>query len=296
MIDFIYTKTSDEFQLQGVHFEPKNKKDLCLLIIHGMSWFIVENKYGIVVGKNLSKKGTGVVYSHNRGYTHINDISTTKKTKDGGFKTKRIGAIYERFSECEYDIDAWIKTCLKLGYKRIVLFGHSLAGPKTIYYLHKHQPKKVVGHILASSGDMVGLVKNPGYQPDYLQLLKEAKQNIKRNKPRKILTGKIWDWYKISSQTFLDYFEDGCPADVFPVLRNPKIWTELASIKIPILCFYGEYDDTFIKSIKEDMGLIESKATSCPNFTKHILKLANHNYVNQEDALSEFLYDWIKKI
>lgn len=294
-IDILYIRTEDRLRLQGVYYEPE-EKHTCVLFIHGMSGNFIENYFGHIVGKHLSSKGLAFIYAHNRGYNHINDIATQEVKDDGGYKTVRNGASFERFKECIYDIDGWIKKCEELGYKNIILVGHSLGCNKVIYYLNKKIPKSIKGLILASPPDMVGLVKKPDYQSNYEELLKEAKKNLKNGKPQKILSTKIWDWYYLSSQTFLDLFEEGSAADNLPVLRNPDKFPQLAKIDIPILGIMGEHDDIAIKTLKEDLDLIASKATNCPFFSKQFIKGGNHNYERQEELFAKVIYDWVQKL
>ena len=73
----------------------------------------------------------------------------------------------------------------------------------------------------------------------------------------------------MSSQTFLSLFTEGTEVDNLPVLRNPAEFIQLVSINIPLLGFMSEDDDIGIKTLKEDLDLIQSKATSCPAFEKH---------------------------
>lgn len=289
MIDILYIWTKDFLRLQGIHYSPNNKKDLCVLFIHGMSGNFIENYFVHILGQKLAEDKIGFIYSHNRGYNHINDILTK------GNKTKRIGATYERFLESEIDIDAWLNKCRELGYNRVILLGHSLGSSKIIHYYHKNHPKDVVGVILVSPSDMVGLVKLKKYQPDYEKLLAEAKENIAQGNPRKILSNYIWDWFQLSSQTFLDLFEEMGPADNLPLLRNPDKFTELESVSVPILGIMGENDDVEIRSLEEDLELIKTKATSCPSFTKVFIKDANHVYNNQEKVFATEVSEWIKE-
>ncbi len=261
-----------------------------------MSGNFLENVYGNIVGNFLANNEIGFIYSHTRGYNHINDIATKEKTKEGGYKTKRIGAVYERFSECEHDIQAWIDEGKKLGYRKIVLFGHSLGCNKVLYYLHKNKEDMVVGLVLASPPDMVGLAKKPDYQPNYQELLDEAERNISDGRPEKLLSSNLWDWYTLSSQTFLDLCKDGCPADNLPIMRNPDSFSELESVSIPILVIVGEHDDIAITSLKEDLNLLESRATSCPSFSQTLIPGADHSYSDKEKVFAREILDWTRKL
>lgn len=285
----LYAWTNDGLKLQGVHYEPKDN-DLCVLVVHGMSGNIIENYFADVLGKTLAKNNVGCIYGHNRGYNHINDILK----KDG--KTTRQGTRYERFDDCVYDIDAWLSEVRKLGYKKIVLLGHSLGCNKTIRYFSKKKPKDVVGVILASPPDMVGLFEKPEYQPNHKELLEEARKNVKEGKPREQVSGVIWDWYTLSSQTYLDLSERGGPADNLPVMRNPSEFQELAQIDVPILGVMGEKDDIAIKTLEEDLDLIEVKATGCPSFEKAFIKNGSHTYDGQESQFAQVVLDWVKKL
>ena len=293
-ISFIHKYTEDGLKLQGTYWDV-NEKDICVVFIHGMSGNIIENYFAQTIGDKFSSNKIGFLFGHNRGYNNINDIRTKEQNKNNGFKTKRIGGTYEIFSESTYDVDLWVNTAIKLGYKRIILMGFSLGCNKSIYYLYKKNNKKIVGLILASPPDMVGLGKLHKYQEDYEDLLKEAKNNVESGNPRKILSNKIWDWYNLSSQTFLDFFQDNKDIDNIPINRNPEHFEQLESIKIPILAFMGEHDDIEINNLKDDLELIKKKATECDNFQTFILKGATHTYDAREKELANKLFDWISK-
>lgn len=302
-INLLYAWTKDNLRFPGVHYFPQSEeKDICVVAIHGMSGNILENYFASVLGETLANNGVGFLYGHNRGYNHINDIATREvgESKRGeesvGYKTVRIGATYERFTDCVFDIENWLEEARKLGYKRIVLLGHSLGCNKVIYYLHRNKPQDLMGVILASPPDMVGLAKLPKYQPNYDELLNEAKKNVSTGQPRKLLSILLWDWYQISSQTFLDLFEEGSPADNLPLLRNPDKFPELESITVPILGIMGEHDDIAIRTLKEDLDLIASKATSTTSFTKKFIPGANHTYDKSETELANTVLDWIKNL
>lgn len=293
-MDFAYVRTKDDLRLMGVHYESQNK-DIAVLAIHGMSGNVIEDYFCNVVGKMLAENGIGFIYSHNRGYNHINDIATSELQEKGGYKTVRIGVNYEIFEDCLLDIDAWVEETRKLGYKKIILLGHSLGCNKVIYYFSQRKPKDVLGVILASPPDMVGQLK-PDYQPDRDELYKEAKENMKNGEPRKLLSKMLWDWYYLSSQTFLSLFTEGSNADNLPVMQNPEKWPQLASINVPILAFMGEYDDIAIRRLSEDLELIKSKATGTKEFTQTMISKASHVYDGQEKAVAEVILNWVKSL
>ncbi|MFA5828674.1 MAG: alpha/beta fold hydrolase [Candidatus Shapirobacteria bacterium] len=294
MNDIVYVWTKDNLRLAGNHYESGNKR-VGVLIVHGMSGNIIENYWGNVVGRALQKNGFGCVFSHNRGYNHINDIVVREMNEQNAFKSVRVGAVYERFEDSVYDIDAWYRHMTELGYKKIILMGHSLGCNKVTHYIYKKNPKNLAGVILLSPPDMVANAKESGESKIYQQLVNEAKKNIAEGNPRKLLTPMLWNWYNLSSQTFLDLFVDGCPADNLPLMRNPKSFPELESIKVPALAIVGEHDDIVVRSIEDDLSLLKEKAINIPSFERFILPGASHTYDNREAELSEYLIGWLKK-
>lgn len=285
----LYIWTEDELRLPGIHYEPM-KKETCVLMVHGMSGNILENYFADVLGKKLASENIGFLYGHNRGYNHINDILK----KDG--KSVRVGVMYERFNDCVFDIDAWVSTIRKLGYRKIILLGHSLGCNKVIRYFSKKKLFDVAGIILASPPDTVGLFEKPEYQPNHKKLLEEARKNVKEGNPRKLVSGLIWDYYNLSSQTYLDLSERGGPADNLPVSRNSEKFAELTKIDVPILAIMGKNDDIAIQSLEKDMDLIEKKAEGCPSFIKKFIKGGNHTYDGRERDFAETVLGWIRKI
>lgn len=289
-----YVWTDDDLRLMGAHYKGE---DVCVLEVHGMSGNFIENYYANVLGEKLAAKGYGFIYGHNRGYCHVNDIATKPvKAEDNGWNYIRVGEAYELFEDSLKDVAAWVVKARELGYKKVILLGHSLGCNKTIYYLYKNPDADIVGVILASPPDMVGLVELEKYQPDHQRLLLQARELVKAGKPREVLDGKIWDWYEISAQTYLSLFEQGGAADNLPVLHNPETFEQLAAIKQPILGIMGEYDDIEIRNLKDDIELIKSKATATSDFQIKFIVGGNHSYENREDEFAATVIDWIEQL
>lgn len=289
-----YLWTEDDLRLMGAHYQGANT---CVLEVHGMSGNFIENYYAHVLGERLAKVGIGFMYGHNRGYCHMNDIPTKPvKPENNGYNSTRLGAMYELFEDCPKDISAWISKAKELGYKKIILLGHSLGCNKVIYYMYKSDSQDIAGIILASPPDMVGLVELEKYQPNHAQLLKEAHMLVASGRPRQLLSGDLWEGeYMLSAQTYVSLFKEGGPADNLPINRNPKVFDQLATIKQPILSAMGEYDDIEIRNLRDDMELIKSKATSCEDFETRFISGANHDYQSREDEFADAVVDWLNK-
>ena len=281
-IEFINNAyTRDGLRLPMLHFES-NKKDICVICIHGMCGTIIDNYFATVWGKLLAKNDIGFIYEHNRGHSIENDIVM----KDGSFK--RCGCMYEIFEDCIYDIDLAIQTAKEKGYKRIILLGHSLGCNKVIYYYYKKHPN-ILGIILASAPDMIG--SHLLIEPEYEELLKEAKENIDKNQPTKLLHKMIEDYMYMSSQTYYNWFHKNSNLDNLPIISNPKNWEQLETIDVPILTFSGSKDEDYYLHL----DLLKEKATNCKNFEYQIIENTGHTYQEKELETGNLILNWINK-
>ena len=274
--------TEDNLRLPMVHFES-DIKDICIICIPGMCATIIDDYFAAVWGKYLSNQNIGFIYAHNRGHSIENDIVM----KDGSFR--RYGCMYEIFEESLYDIDLAIKVAKEKGYKRIILLGHSYGCNKVIYYYYKKHPN-ILGIILASAPDMIG--SHLLLQPDYKELLQEAKENIDRGEPRKLLHKMIEDYMYMSSQTYYNWFNENSNLDNLPVLGNSNNWYQFSSIDVPILTFSGSHEEDYYLHL----DLLKEKASSCPNFEYKIIDDTIHSYKGKEKEVAKLIFEWINKL
>ena len=273
--------TEDIMRLPMVHYGTI-EKDVCVIFVHGMCQTIIDNYFAIVCGNLLSENKIGFIYAHNRGYSIENDILM----KDGTYT--RCGCMYEIFEDCVLDIDLAIKKVKELGYKRIILMGHSYGCNKLIYYYYKKRPD-ILGVILSSAPDMVGLQLLR--QKDYKELIKEAKENIDNGDSTKLLSNLVEDYMYMSSQTYYNWFNKNSNLDNLPVMGNSNNWYQFESIDIPILTFSGSLEtDNYLH-----LDLLKDKAKNCNNFECKIIENANHFYHNKEEEISIVILNWINK-
>lgn len=271
--------TEDRLKLPMVHFNSK-EKDICVIFIHGMCQTIIDNYFTTVWGNILVENNIGFLYEHNRGHSIENDIVM----KDGSFK--RCGCMYEIFEDSIYDIDLAINKAKELGYKKFILMGHSYGCNKLIYYYYKKKPN-ILGLILASAPDMVGLQLYR--QNDYKELIKEAKENIDNEQPTKILSNVIEDYMYMSSGTYYNWFHKNSNLDNLPVMNNSENWYQFETIDVPILTFSGSNEtDNYLH-----LDLLKEKAKSCNDFEYKYIKDTDHFYNGKELEIGNIILKWI---
>ena len=273
--------TEDGLKMPMVHFES-NEKDICVICIHGMCGTIIDNFFATVWGKELSKNNIGFIYEHNRGHSIENDIVM----KDGSFK--RCGCMYEIFEDSIYDINLAIKVAKDKGYKRVILLGHSYGCNKVIYYYYKKRPD-ILGIVFASAPDMIG--SHILAQPDYNDLLNEAKNNIDNGEPTKLLHKMIEDYMYMSSQTYYNWFNKESNLNNLPIIKNDNHWDQFEIIDIPIFTFSGSDEEEYYLKL----DLLKEKAINCNNFEYKIINDTGHTYKNKEKEIADLIINWINK-
>ena len=271
--------TEDGLKLPMVHFNSK-EHDICVIFIHGMCQTIIDNYFATVCGNVLSENNIGFLYEHNRGHSIENDIVM----KDGSYK--RCGCMYEIFEDSIYDIDLAIDKAQELGYKRFILMGHSYGCNKLIYYYYKKHPN-ILGLILASAPDMVGLQLLR--QKDYKELIKESKKNIDNGNPTKILSNLIEDYMYMGSETYYNWFNKNSNLDNLPVMNNSKNWYQFETIDVPILTFSGSNEtDNYLH-----LDLLKEKAKSCNDFEYKYINDTDYFYNEKELEIGNIILNWI---
>jgi alpha-beta hydrolase superfamily lysophospholipase len=126
-------KTRDGVTLEGIAVLPRRKSNTALVWLHGLS---SRFSSGQTLIKELSaacqKSGIGYFKFNNRGHDIVN--------RD--LPEKLGGAGFEKFEDCVLDIRAMLNFAGNLGYKKIILAGHSTGANKALYYLYKTRDRR----------------------------------------------------------------------------------------------------------------------------------------------------------
>lgn len=165
--------TQDGLVLHGMLSEPKTKSEDILIHIHGSAGNFYQNSFYPFISEMANGINTAFLSTNNRG-TGIYDIEKG---------TKSTGAALELFEECLLDIDAWIEFVLSMGYKNIILEGHSFGTNKIQYYARHGKYRLNVKTLI-----LLGFTDSYGGQLEYLirtnrrnkDILSEAEQLLKQ--------------------------------------------------------------------------------------------------------------------
>jgi alpha-beta hydrolase superfamily lysophospholipase len=286
MQQFIRASTEDNLLLQGLLHHASEDTDKIVVHIHGMAGNFYENRFIDAMADTFTSNGWAFLCPNTRGHDLIADIPIVGVEE----RYKRVGNSSEVFQECVFDIKAWLDVAESMGYKNIVLQGHSLGAVKATYYMAKTKDSRVSKLVLASPPDMIGLAEQ---EKDHMEKVTLATQMIKDGKNDELMPQKIWDWFYLTPHTFLNFSMRDNEIDIFNTYDENKESKNLASISLPILAFCGSEDDANIVPADQAMSIIKKKAKQAQQFDTKVIAGAPHSYFNHEAEVADLIMNWL---
>lgn len=225
-VELVEIRTSDDVPHGGALAKAKamggTRRFDAVLMMHGAAGAFFEPFY-----RNFSTalvdRGVATLRANNRGHDVINR---------GNGRGRLLGMALEAIEDCTTDWDAWIGFLAGRGYKRILLFGHSLGAVKSAYYLATQPDERVTGCVLASPPHLNTermLASERG--PEFAAIIERAKALVAAGKPDELMPTTFPRNSFSGAQAYLSKYASGAKFDVL----------ELAvKIPCPVLALTGE--------------------------------------------------------
>lgn len=291
--------TEDRLELVGLLYEPESETSSVkkvLVHVHGMAGNFYENKFLDAIAKTLTDNGISFVTFNNRGCEFVKDLIQVTDVENDGKITqkisiKRIGDTYEKFEDCRMDIKAFIDFAEKKGFSEIHLSGHSLAGPKTAYYITETGDTRVSSVLFISPADMVGLAKaDINFERD----ITTAQKMIAEGRGEEIMPFILWGDSYLSANTFMSLGDDASKVNIFNLYNKKSSLPVLAQISIPTITIMGRKDNALTVSIDELINRVKGALINSSKVEGVILGDAGHGYSNYEQPLADEILRWMK--
>lgn len=287
-MEILTTNTQDGIILHGQLFEYLEKENI-IIHIHGMSGDLYLDSFYPAMEKNYPANGWSFLATENRGTHSVTQFNTT----DG--RCINIGNAYEKFEDCIYDIQAWIDKVKELGYKRIWLQAHSLGTSKVAYYITNTLNNGVEGLIWLSPSDMLGLVKDSEGSKDHAICFKQAKEFVANGKGERLLDHLLWGCYKLSANTYLNFFSDNANTGIFNY-KGDLGWDVVNKIDKPVIAFSGTNDDGIAPVIDayEGMKRLEGQLINSPRKETHVYENGTHDFTGFGEDITKKVLNFIQ--
>ena len=281
--ELVSFRAADGVRLHGALFKNSRVRshDIAVISTHGAA----NSFYGSVTGF-LSPGLASLGYA---------TLSMNLRCHDRAYATSI-------FEDCEKDFAAGVAFMKEQGYRRFVLFGHSLSVTQILYYMARSQEPSVVGLALsAGHDDLRGVVwmswETLADDPKaaYGRVLDECRGMVARGEGDRLLIIPWWrpdpklklrqTFREISAQTFLSYRspESNC---------NASAW--IGKIKTPMLLISHSIVDT--TASPEMMKKLHKLATAAESTDYVEIEGSGHFYAGFEDQLIDEVAGWIARV
>ncbi len=279
--ELVRINTKDNLELQGILFEPKVKKDVALIHVHGWVGNFYENKLIESIAGDAAAEGIAFLSFNNRGAGIVTEFR--KKPKSNVIA----GGSLEKFEECIIDIKAAVDFLSRRGYSKIFLQGHSLGCQKITYYKYKTGDKRVKGLVLLGPVDDVAYVKK-ALGRMYEESLKIVREMVKNGKLDETVPKWMQFYRELSACVFFNIADPkSISGSLFDYSGGLK---EISNVKCPVLAIFGS-EDEYQEKPEQKLRLLRDK-TGCD---VKLVKGANHGFLGYESKL-EFIAKWIKSV
>ncbi|KKR34020.1 MAG: hypothetical protein UT63_C0008G0019 [Candidatus Gottesmanbacteria bacterium GW2011_GWC2_39_8] len=281
--------STDNIELDSFLFEPKNGTDKIVIHIHGKEGHFVQNKFVLEMGYSYPKTGYSFLTFNNRGHDYIADL--IKKTATG-FTSVLGGSAYDIIEDCVHDINGVLNYVKDLGYKEIILQGHSLGPHKISYYLDTKPNPDISKVILISTSDILFHLNSE--VPHWEEVSGLAKKMIYEGRGKEIMAIRLWSNCPVSAETFWNYTRPDSNTYCFNYTQPHIPFRHFENISLPIFTVVAETDFAMGIPQEKAMKMLKERSSS-EDIETYIVKGTSHNFAGKIDELTGTITDWLKK-
>ncbi len=282
-VEFIRTATMDGLLLEGA-FTPSVGHlmlpiDACLFL-HGTGDNFYSRGVLEACAGAAQADGLATLRVNTRGHDGICSLPGRRGSAFGG-------AAFEKISECNYDVSAWLDWLASRGLKRVALVGHSMGAVKAIYS-QAHAPHAAVSAILAASPPRFQHTwfqqhaKGERFREDFAK----AQELIARGQGESLIYVAQPLPYIASAASYVEKYGPEDKYDFVPLL---------ARLKAPALLLVGELSEQSSPAFDQTLSAISKIQDKLPLVSAERVPGADIAYRGQLDAPWVRFAGWLKK-
>ncbi len=231
-MEIIRVKTPRGLELKGAMW-GSDRMNTVVIMMSGICSNVFQNDLLTSTGGLLSKNNIAFIAGHAmEAFSCIaySDFSTGKQ--------KYTGVVYDDFSLVYEDVEAYVKFARDLGFKNIILAGHSLGSNKIIHYLGNTSDNFVDYFIVSAPVDLAHWFE---VMPNVKECIELAKKFVDENRGTEILPYLFGGFSPMSAETVLSFY-NAFNLKNCPVISNNGETASLFNIKVNGSFVIGEKD------------------------------------------------------
>lgn len=280
-VSLVSAQTRDRVPLAGVLVEPRRRRDVALVWVHGLgSTFASGQPLIRALSSRLAAAGVAYLKLNTRGHDVVARAGR-----------RLAGAAFERFGASVHDVRAAIDLARQAGYRRVVLAGHSTGANKVLHYAARVRDGRVRGLILLGPiSDVAGEMKRVGARE--LRRRVEVAGRLAR-RDAEALVPRAFGFH--GARRYVSLYRPGQTEDVFPYYRRGARWAALRRVRLPLAVVLGGRDEYLDRPAAEVVAAFERNATVARSFTGLVVPGARHGFDGHEGVLARVLVGWLRR-
>lgn len=284
-MDILKVRTPRGLELVGTIFGDKSA-DTVVVMITGICSNVFQNELLYTTGKTLSQNGIACIIAH----AH-DSFSCFAYTDFSIGKQRHAGVFNDDFSMVYEDVETYVKYAKEeMGFKNVILAGHSLGSNKIIHYLGNTQDNYVDYFIVSSPVDIMHWWK---VMPNIDKCFETAKSWVDEGRGDEILPFLFGGFSPMTASTVLGFYNADNLKNC-PVLSGEGERESLHNIKPNGSFIIGSKDSVTGESPKGFMETLNSW-TRNPSHNQVIeVEGASHIFYGKHDIYAETVLDCIK--
>ncbi len=231
-MEIIRVKTQRGLELKGAMW-GNNKTDTVVIIMSGICSNVFQNDLLPATGELLRASNIACIAGHAMDAFSMIAYSDLKNHTQ-----LYTGVVFDDFNLAFEDVESYVKYAKNLGFKNIILAGHSLGSNKIINYLGNTPDNFVDNFIISAPVDL-------SYWWDITEekdmYLKTAQKFVEEGRGKDILPFVFGGFSPMCAETLLSFY-NAYNLKNCPVLSNDGETNSLSSIKISGAFVIGEKD------------------------------------------------------
>lgn len=284
--------TKDGILLHGFlirHDGGRRHRDV-VIHIHGLNGNFYRSLLAWELADSYVKSGYDLLAINTRGANTIATLYRKGKKGKKGWQRRWGGTAVERFEDCVHDIGGAVDFCRRMGYKHIVLQGHSTGCQKSVYYQAKKNDKRVSAVVLLAPADDLNSNKK-SMKRRFAPALKVALKLSKNKDPLKqMMPPGIYN-SPVSASRFLSFSDERrTEAQIFDYAKGE--FRLFRRIKTPILAIFGSKEEYRTMPVSKYLDMLK-RASKSRHFTALEIKGADHGFRGKEEELARAVVSWL---
>ena len=284
-MEIIRVNTPRGIELKGAMWGNSSENDTVVVMMSGICSNVFQNDLLSVAGNLLYENNIAFIAGH-----AMDAFSCLAYTDFSTGKQRNTGVVFDDFSIIYEDVEAYVKYSRKLGFKNIILAGHSLGSNKIINYLGNTNENLVDYFIVSSPVDLTHWWK---VMPNMDLCLETAKKFVNEGKGKDILPFLFGGFSPMCAETVLSFY-NAFNLKNCPVISGDGETNSLASIRINGSFVIGGKDSL---TENDPKGFMEKINSYCKHPEKNqviVVPDASHIFYNKHDEYAQTILDCVQ--